>query len=257
MSEPQQVEHKTEARFPMRGQNYEPLPSGKSGSRIQTHAAQTINATPDEVYNVYAEPRMLHLWQEGIISVTETGKNKLHWVAEDPGMRKRHEFDSEIVETARGRKHVSRITSGPLKGSTYTALFEEHPAGRGCIFTMIGDFHVPGGRFSNALAGAISRNPERILVEDVRHLKQLLESGEIPRVDYAVAGPRGASGKVKQFMLGEHLSVPPGTSDRPQTMDLRSVRDGSEKSSAASTAIFIAVPVIAAAAIWGLFNRKQ
>ena len=253
MSEPQQLEHKTNASFPRRGRDYVALPREKSKGRVKAHAVQTIQATPEEVFNVYQEPRLLHLWQEGVVSVTPTGSKTLHWLVQDPGTGKQQEFNSEIVESIKGKRHVSRITSGPLTSSTYTATFEEHPSGRGSIFTMVGDFDLPGGRVSNALASMASRGPEQILIEDVRHLKQMMESGEIPRVDGRVAGPRNTKSKLQRFMLGENMPVPPGTSDRPQPQDM----PHPDESNFAGTAVLVAVPVIAAAAIWGLISRKQ
>jgi uncharacterized membrane protein len=206
--------------FPRSGSDYVPLPRGKEHGRVLAHTVQTINATADQVYQVYTRVELLPAWQEGVVSVTSTGENTLHWVMQDPGSGKQIEFDSEIVEAVPGVRHVSRITNGPFESTTDTITFEPNEFGRGTVTTLVTDFHVPGGLIGNAVAAVASRSPEQLTIENLRHLKQLIESSEIPTVDGQPAGPRGITGKWKQFIMGENLPTPPGTSDRPRPQDL-------------------------------------
>ncbi len=206
--------------FPKSGSSYQPLPQGKRDGRVLAHAVQTINAMPEQVYQVYARAELLPAWQEGVISVTSTGENTLHWVMEDLGTGKQIEFDSEILEAVPGVRHVSRITNGPFESTTDTVTFEANSYGRGTVVTLVSDFKVPGGLIGNAVAAVASRSPEQLTIENLRHLKQLIESTEIPSVEGQPAGPRGVVGKWKQFMLGENLPTPPGSSDRARPRDL-------------------------------------
>ena len=206
--------------FPRSGSNYVPLPRGKGNGRVVAHAVQTINASPEQVYQVYTRPELLPAWQEGVLSVTPTGDNTLHWVMEEPGSGKQIEFDSEILEAVPGVRHVSRITSGPFESTTDTITFETNGYGRGTVATLVGDFKVPGGAIANAIATAASRGPEQLTIENLRHLKQLIESTEIPSVEGQPAGPRGVVGKWKQLLMGENLPTPPGSSDRARPRDL-------------------------------------
>jgi uncharacterized membrane protein len=206
--------------FPRSGSDYVPLPRGKAHGRVLAHAVQTINATPEQVYQVYSRPELLPAWQEGVVSVTSTGGNTLHWVMQDPGSDKQIEFDSEIMEAVPGVRHVSRITNGPFESTTDTITFEANAHGRGTVTTLVTDFQVPGGVIGNAIAAVASRSPEQLTIENLRHLKQLIESSEIPSVVGQPAGPRGITGKWKQFTMGENLPTPPGTSDRAQPRDM-------------------------------------
>ncbi len=208
--------------FPRIGSNYVPLPRSKEGGRVVAHAVQTIRATPEQVFQTYSRPELLPAWQEGIISVTSTGENTLHWLVQDPGTGKQLEFDSEILEAVPSQRHVSRVTSGPFKSTTVTVTFEEEVNGRGTVVTMINDFRLPGGVLANAIGAVVSRSPEQATIENLRHLKQLIESREIPSVEGQPAGPRGIIGKWKQFLMGENLPTPPGTADRPRPQDLPS-----------------------------------
>ena len=42
-------------------------------------------------------------------------------------------------------------------------------------------YAAPGGRAARWLAFALGRDPAHMIREDLRHVKQLLEAGEIPR----------------------------------------------------------------------------
>ncbi len=206
--------------FPRTGSNYSPLPRSKHDGRVVGHAVQTINATPEQVYQVYTRSELLPAWQEGVVSVQATGENTLHWVMEEPGSGKQIEFDSEIVEAVPGVRHVSRIINGPFESTTDTVTFEANAYGRGTVVTMISDYKLPGGPIANAVAAVASRSPEQLTIENLRHLKQLIESTEIPNVEGQPAGPRGVVGKWKQFIMGENLPTPPGSSERAQPRDL-------------------------------------
>jgi uncharacterized membrane protein len=238
MSETEQV------KFPRQGSDYTPLPRSKQNGRVVAHAVQTIGTTPHEVFQVYSRSELLPTWQEGVISVTPTGDKTLHWVMEDPATRKQIEFDSEVLEAVPGERHVSRIVNGPLESTTDTVTFVEHPSGRGTIVTMISDYRVPGGMFANAVAAVISRSPEQITIENLRHLKELIESKQIPSVEGQPAGPRGVMGKWKQFLLGENMPTPPGTSDRARPQDMP------HETAGMSPLLIGGIAVVAGAAAW-------
>jgi uncharacterized membrane protein len=231
--------------FPRTGSNYAPLPRGKQDGRVLAHAVQTINATPDQIFQIYSRPELLPAWQEGVVSVTTTGENTLHWVVQDPGTDKQVEFDSEILEVVPGVRHVSRIVNGPVESTTATFTLAENAFGRGTIATLVTDFKVPGGAIANAVAAVISRSPEQTTIENLRHLKQLIESREIPSVEGQPTGPRGIIGKWKEFLLGENIPTPPGTTDRSRPQDLPVDHEGNK------TAILLGcVALIAGLTAW-------
>jgi len=231
--------------FPRTGSNYAPLPRGKHDGRVLAHAVQTINATADQIFQVYSRPELLPAWQEGVVSVTSTGENTLHWVVQDPGTNKQTEFDSEILESQPGVRHVSRIVNGPVESTTATFTLVENAHGKGTLATLVTDFKVPGGIIGNAVAAVISRSPEQTTIENLRHLKQLIESREIPSVEGQPAGPRGAIGRWKQFMMGENLPTPPGTTDRSRPRDLPNSDDRNRKA-----IILGSVAVVAGVTAW-------
>ncbi len=245
------VSQQQQPTFPRTGSNYAPLPRGKGNGRVLAHAVQTIRATPEQVFHVYSRPELLPTWQEGVISVTSTGENTLHWSVQDPGTGTPLDFDSEILEAIPGKRHVSRVTSGPFESTTVTLTFEEEPNGRGTVVTLVNDFRLPGGVLANAVGAFVSRSPEQSTIENLRHLKQLMESREIPNVEGQPAGPRGVIGKWKQFLMGENMPKPPGTSDRARPQDMPIEKAGSNPLLLGSVAALVGL------ATWSVVRRLR
>ena len=241
-----------EVRFPKTGHSYVPLPSSKEANRVQAHAVQTIAASPEQIFNIYARAELLPTWQEGVVSVERTGDKTLHWVMQDPGTGKQFEFDAEELEIVPGKRHVSRVTNGPTAGTTEIFTLEPHPAGRGTIATFVSDFTLPGGAITHTLGAIVSRSPTQIVIENLRHLKELIESGEIPSVEGQPAGRRGISGSLKQVLLGENMPTPPGTSNRakPQDMPVQNFLGTGISKQALTTVGLVAVPLIFGAILW-------
>ncbi len=206
--------------FPRSGTVWQPLPKGKQGKQQAAHTVQTIGATPDQIFNLYTRVEFLPSWMEGVVHVARLSAKKLHWTMQDPGTGKQFEFDSEELESIPGKKHVSRVTTGPTAGTTDTLTLVEDPAGRGTIATLVSEFSLPGGLFTKAVTAVVSRSPSQITIENLRHLKEILEAGEIPTVEGQPAGRRGISGKLKQLLYGENMPTPPGTSDRARPEDM-------------------------------------
>ena len=237
----------THTTFPRRGSNYVALPQETSRGRVVSHSVQTIRATPEQVYDLYARPEMLPHWQEGVLSVTPSGKNQMKWIFRAPGTNETIQWTAEVVEADRGRRHVSRIVDGPFKGTTDTLLLDVNPVGRGTTVTMISDMVLPGGALSNFAAGLVSRSPERLVVENLRHLKEFMETGEIPTVDGQPNGPRGVIGKWKSVLFGENIPAPRGAANHDRMKDQHH-----ESSTGRSLAIGSVAVLAGAAAVWGV-----
>ena len=122
---------------------------------------------------------------------------------------KRVEFDSQIVEDVPGQKLAWKTISGEVDQSG-EVHFHPRRDGRGTVVTLIQHFKVGG--LANFAAGVAKRSPRQTVIEDLRHFKELAETGEIPSVKGQPHGPRGLSGGIKEWMYGETNPTPPGTS---------------------------------------------
>jgi uncharacterized membrane protein len=60
-----------------------------------------------------------------------------------------------------------------------TVRFDRAPGNRGTELRVLLEYAPPGGRMADLLVKMIGQSPEQVIQEDLRRLKQLLESGEI------------------------------------------------------------------------------
>ena len=195
------------------GGRYTPPSTKTDDGRILGHAVQTIRAEPMALYTMWRDVNFIPRWQENVVSVTPINARVSHWVMGNPedADGKRIEFDSEIVEDIPGAKiSWKSITEGVEQSGTVT--FEPAYSGRGTLVTLVQSVKMPGGSLGNAAAAVAKRSPRQIVIEDLRHFKQLAEAGEIPSVVGQPHGPRGMSGGIKEWMYGENNPTPPGTS---------------------------------------------
>ena len=197
------------------GQHYTPLPEKKQDGIITAHAVQTILAAPEELYRLWRDISLIPRWQERVISVVAVDETLSHWVLGDPEEEngERIEFDSEIVEDIPGAGLSWQSTAGDIEQSG-SVTFVASPSGRGSVVTLLQRMKAPGSGLSTAIVGAATRSPEQIVIENLRHFKQLAETGEVPSVKGQPHGPRGLSGGFKEWLYGENNPTPPGTSDQ-------------------------------------------
>ncbi len=204
------------ARFPAgegKGGIYTPLPNEVKDGMLRAHAVQTILVEPQALYELWRDLDAAPLWMEYVVSVKPTSDTVSHWVLGDPAdaKGKRIEFDSKIVEDEPGKRIAwQSITEGVDQNGEVT--FEPSFNGRGTRVTLVQFGKVPGGAVGHALAGLTKRSPKQIVIESLRHFKELAEAGEIPSVEGQPNGPRGFTGSLKARMYGEHIPTPPGTS---------------------------------------------
>lgn len=198
---------------PQPGQHYVSPANKTEDGVVYSHAVQTILVEAKALYQLWRDLESIPLWQEHVVSVTTTSSTTSHWVfgnPEDP-KGKRIEFDSTITDDVPGLKIAWKsITEGVDESGVVT--FTPHISGRGTVVTLEQRLRVPGGVVGNVAAGIAERSPSQTVIENLRHFKQLAEAGEIPSVKGQPHGPRGLTGKLKEWMFGESNPTPPGTS---------------------------------------------
>ncbi len=199
--------------IPDRGFHYVAPDSEDSEGHVMATTCQTIQAEPMALYNLWRDVAHLSRWQEHVVSVTDLGGGKSHWVMGDPedSDGKRVEFDSEITRDEPGSL-LSWHSITPEVEQSGTVTFAPTPSERGTLVTLTQTVRVPGGSAGNAAAAVLKRSPRQTVIEDLRHFKQLAETGEIPSVKGQPHGPRGLSGSIKEWFYGETNPTPPGTS---------------------------------------------
>jgi uncharacterized membrane protein len=136
-----------------------------------------INKSPEELYSFWRQFENLPRFMDHLESVNSVGFNRWHWVAKGPaGMRL--EWDAEIYNEKPNELIAWRSLDGNFTNAG-SVRFEPAPDGRGTLVKVVMNYNAPGGRVSALLAKMLGQEPGQVIEEDLRRLKQILETGEI------------------------------------------------------------------------------
>jgi len=145
---------------------------------IQVRRTVTIQATPDEVYEVWRDLANLPRFMKHVKSVTVESPTTSCWVIEEGG--KQLTWRAEIVEDTPG--HRLRWKSLPGGDLVHDGLIElrEAPADRGTILEVKLHYFPPGGLFvATALHDFLRKLSQVQIGSELARLRQLIETGEI------------------------------------------------------------------------------
>jgi uncharacterized membrane protein len=107
----------------------------------------------------------------------------------------RLQWQSEIVEDQPNQFISWRTSEGSEVNHCGSVRFETAPAGRGTLVKVEMYYGLPGGRMAQQAAKLVSAAPETIIKEDLRRLKQLIETGEIATTRGQPSGARSLVGR--------------------------------------------------------------
>jgi uncharacterized membrane protein len=166
-------------------------------SRIDGRAAETqvvrvrksiqINCSPEQVYRFWRNFENLPRFMSTLESVQANSDRRSHWVAIGPA-GKRIEWDAEIIEEQENQLIAWRSLKGADVENSGSVRFEAAPGGRGTFLKVQIEYSPPGGAFGASVAKLFGRTPEQMMHEDLRHLKQIIEAGEIITTEGQPAG---------------------------------------------------------------------
>lgn len=147
----------------------------------------TINKSPAELYSFWREFRNLPRFMKHLESVTTLDSGKSHWVAKGPAGGP-VEWDAEIYNEKENELISWRSTPSSEFVNAGSVRFESAPGGRGTIIRVTMNYNVPGGRVTATLARLLGQAPEQFVAEDLRRLKQIMETGEIATIEGQPSG---------------------------------------------------------------------
>lgn len=197
-----------------KGRHFQPLPQDVENGMVRAHTVQTINADRQTLYKLWRDVSNAPKFQEYVVSVAPVTETRSTWTFGDPEdvNGQRISYDTEVIEDVPGEKIAWRSVDTPI-AEQGVVFFSDAPGGRGTRVLLMEEITAPGGRLAIAAAALSKRTPRQIVIEDLRHFKELAESGEIPTVVGNSHGPRGFIGSLKLRMYGENNPTPPGTSN--------------------------------------------
>lgn len=137
-----------------------------------------INSTPAELYQFWHDFEKLPTFMKHLESVRVTGEGRSHWVAKAPAGSS-VEWDAEITEDRENELISWRSLEGSDVYNTGSVRFERAVGGRGTVVNVEMDYDPPGGVIGKGIAKLLGDDPEQIIYDDLRCLKQLIETGEV------------------------------------------------------------------------------
>src|SRR5688572_1669023 len=162
-------------------------PQHKHGIHIEQ--AFLINRPAEELFSFWRDftnlPRiMTHLERVDVID-----DRRSHWVARLPNFGGKHlEWDAEITAEEPNRMIAWRSLEDADVHNSGAVRFAPALGDRGTEVHVFMDYLPPGGAMGNWIAKLFGENPSRVIREDLRNFKRLMETGEIPTIN---GQPRG------------------------------------------------------------------
>jgi uncharacterized membrane protein len=151
--------------------------------------AITINRPPGELYAFWRDFRNLPRFMTHLQAVQVIDDRHSHWQTRAPlDKDKTIEWDAEITEDRPGEMIAWRSLPGADVPNEGTVRFTPAPGNRGTEVRVEMDYQVPGGPIGKAIATLFGESPERQVYDDLRALKQVIETGEILLSDSSIHG---------------------------------------------------------------------
>jgi uncharacterized membrane protein len=160
---------------------------------IHVKGSITVNRPPADVYRFWRDLGNLPGFMRHLESVEVTGPGRSHWTARGPaGLAV--EWDAETVEDIENRRIAWRSLEGAGVANAGSVQFVPAPGDRGTEVSVELSCRPPAGRLGAAIARLLGEAPEQQVLEDLRRLKRLVETGELPSTEGQPSGRRRGHG---------------------------------------------------------------
>jgi uncharacterized membrane protein len=179
---------------------------------VLVHAAVTINAPPEQLYQFWRSLENLPRFMRNLEEVRVIDDKRSHWVVKGPAGT-RVEWDAEIINDEPPHTIAWRTLEHADVEHTGSVRFVPAPGNRGTHVKVRMEYLPPGGKVGNVFLKVIGEDPHAQVKEDLRRLKQILETGEVPTRCRAadVVDRAGAADPVEEASADSFpASDPPG-----------------------------------------------
>lgn len=161
--------------------------TGREEVRDRGYCAQTrlrIHRPPEELYGFWREFTNLPRVMPHLERVSRNPDGTLRWVLGGPV---RVAWDARTTEDRPGERIAWETLEGSEVHHAGSVEFRPAPGGSTDV-TLSLAYAPPAGILGKAAATLVGEDPARRMAEDLRRFKQLMEAGEIPRIQ---GQPRG------------------------------------------------------------------
>lgn len=166
----------------------------------RVRVAFTIDKSQQEVYDFVRNPQN---WRLGVPGV-HFEHDAEHGLALRFGDGERFSLNTQVEVTEdKPGEYIAWASDAHMIEHRGVIHFKKAPGDRGTEVSVALEYKAPTGPISRSLALMAGFEPEQIVREGLRRIKQLMEAGEIPTTDGQPVGARGIRGTAKRVMFRE------------------------------------------------------
>ena len=147
------------------------------GARVDK--AITIHRPVAEVYSFWHKLENLPRFMRHIECITEQDDLHSHWIVKTVG-GKTVEWDAEIIEQRENEMISWRSAPGADVDNAGSVWFTPTPGGEATLVRVEMKYVPPAGKAADLLAKIFGRDAESEIEENLKRLKALLETGQLP-----------------------------------------------------------------------------
>jgi uncharacterized membrane protein len=160
----------------------------------------TVAKQPQEVYDFASNPQNWGKFMHAV-QIENRGQGRFALsIGKPAGIDLQSEL--EITDQKPG-EYIAWASAERMFEHRGVIHFKKVPGDRGTEIAVAAEYKAPAGPIARALASFVGWGPEQVVRESLRHLKQLLEAGEIPTTAGQPAGGRGVRGAAMRVMFRE------------------------------------------------------
>jgi uncharacterized membrane protein len=154
---------------------------------IKVTRSVTVQKLPQEVYTFWRNFENLPRFMQHLQSVTVKDLTHSHWVAEAPAGSE-VAWDAEIIKDKENELIAWRSIGDADIDNAGSVHFTPAPGGRGTVIKVVLEYKPPAGKAGKFVAKLFGKDPDTQVREDLRHLKEIMEAGEIPTIEGQPSG---------------------------------------------------------------------
>ena len=156
--------------------------TGLSERGIEIRQTLQVNKSADELYAYWRDftnlPRIMTYLES--VRVDDADGRRSHWVAKAPKLAGgKVEWDAELTADEPGRRVAWRSLQGGDIDTDGEVRFVPGLGDRGTEVHVNMRYVPPGGRLGHMLTSLMGENPKRVVREDLRNFKRVMEIGEV------------------------------------------------------------------------------
>ena len=151
--------------------------SGGLSQTIDFEKSIHIDASPEEVYDLWNNYENFPRFMSHVVEVKDLGRRRSHWVVKGPGGSE-FAWNSVLTEQTRPQRLAWRSEPGAEIPQSGSIQFEPHRGGTHVTVRM--SYTPPAGVIGHGLATLLGADPKAQMDDDLARMKAFIERGAAP-----------------------------------------------------------------------------